>query len=483
MRILVVILVLFVSWFSFGQINFYKQYSESGYDFGQGVVQLPDSSYVVTGSSSSFGDYQSQAFLLKVDSIGTVLWSNNYGGMESDWGRRVLYKEGFGFFIAGFTNSMGNGAYDFYLVKTDENGVEEWEMTYGDFGWEKVHDATLVRDSGVFMVGETSSNATDNQDIYIVRTDKDGNELWSDIIGGAGDDWATTVKVFQDSTFIVAGSTYVEDSLHTRGFFYNYHENGTLNWADTIHLPGNVEINDFIIWGDTIRAVGSHYHDNDSLDVMTFTYVISNGNRISLDTLNTDGDKTGECIATYDDPFPVLLAYNVTTNQTFPGGHDLNIGYYSSSMWFFGEAGKINHEGPDVAGQMISTSDGGVMLVGYTSSDGFGGGNIYLCKFGINHAFPTIIGVTAVYNFVGLEESNVAEFILYPNPASFEFAISTPYEGHAQVTVINILGEVLISGSLVSEGTFNISELCSGIYTVIVETENGLKQSRKLIVQ
>lgn len=483
MRILVFTLAIFISFCSIGQINFYKQYSESGYDFGQGVVQLPDSSYVVTGSSSSFGDYQSQAFLLKVDSLGNVLWSNNYGGMESDWGRRVLYKEGFGFFVAGYTNSMGNGAYDFYLVKTDLNGIEEWEMTYGDFGWERVHDAALVRDSGVLMVGETSSNATDNQDIYIVRTDKNGNELWSNIIGGSGDDWATTVKIFQDSTFIVAGSTYVEDSLQTRGFFYNYHEDGTLNWADTIHLPGNVEINDFIIWGDTIRAVGNHYHDNDSLDVLTFTYVISNGNQISLDTLNTDGDKTGECIATYDDPFPVIIAYNVTTNQTYPGGPDLNVGYYSSSMWYFGEVAKINHEGPDVAGQMISTSDGGAMLVGYTSSDGFGGGNIYLCKIGINHTFPTVIGVTSVYNFVGLEEDSQVDFTLFPNPATSEFTVKTPYEGMTKVSVINLLGEVMISDSLISVGTFNIEKLRNGMYTVVLEPENGQKQLVKLVVQ
>ena len=56
-------------------IAFYKSYGGNGYDYGQGVTQLPDSSYAVTGSSSSFFDGPSQAFLLRVDSLGNFLWS------------------------------------------------------------------------------------------------------------------------------------------------------------------------------------------------------------------------------------------------------------------------------------------------------------------------------------------------------------------------------------------------------------------------
>ena len=99
------------------------------------------------------------------------MWSNNYGGPESESGRRVLYKKNFGFFICGFTNSIGSGGFDNYLAKVDELGNLEWEKAYGGEGWEKVHDAALTKDTGVIMVGETSSNFSDNQDIYIVRTD------------------------------------------------------------------------------------------------------------------------------------------------------------------------------------------------------------------------------------------------------------------------------------------------------------------------
>ena len=79
MRLLIVL--LFISSLSIAQSSFYRLYSGAGYDKGEDVVQLQDSSYVIVGSSSSWGDNQA-AFMLHVDSLGNYLWSNNYGGPE-----------------------------------------------------------------------------------------------------------------------------------------------------------------------------------------------------------------------------------------------------------------------------------------------------------------------------------------------------------------------------------------------------------------
>jgi hypothetical protein len=219
MRYLIVVFSLIVSFNSFEQISFYKLFTDNGYDFGQGVVQLEDSSYVLTGSSSSFYTESSQVFLLKIDSLGNKIWSTNYGGTGSDWGRRVLYKKNVGFFIAGYTNSIGEGGFDYYLIKTDESGNFEWEKSYGSYGWEKVHDAALTRDTGVVMVGETSSNLSDNQDVYIVRTNQIGDTLWTKTMGGNSDDFATSIEPYRDSLFLISGTKYIEDSLVNKAFY------------------------------------------------------------------------------------------------------------------------------------------------------------------------------------------------------------------------------------------------------------------------
>ena len=179
MAIIRILFLVLIAHSSFGQINFFKLYSEPGDDYGEGIVQLEDSSYVITGSSSSFYGAGSEAFLLKIDSAGNYLWSNNYGGTETDVGRRVLYKPNDGFYIAGYTNSYGNGGYDFYLVKTDESGNFEWEKSYGSSDWERVHDAVLTADGGVLMVGETNSTMNSNTDMYLVRTDQNGDTVWT----------------------------------------------------------------------------------------------------------------------------------------------------------------------------------------------------------------------------------------------------------------------------------------------------------------
>ena len=120
MRILVLIISFVLPVFIAGQISFYKVYSDDGYDKGYGIVQLQDSSYMLTGSSSSF-DNNAQVYLLHIDSLGNYIWSNSYGGAESDVAKRILYQPGFGYFVAGTTNSFGNGAYDALLMKIDEN--------------------------------------------------------------------------------------------------------------------------------------------------------------------------------------------------------------------------------------------------------------------------------------------------------------------------------------------------------------------------
>ncbi len=77
-KFVIVLSILVLNAFvGFSQIKFFKIYTNNGYDYGEGVVELSDSTYLVTGSSSSFSDSPAQAFLLKLDQNGDYLWSRN----------------------------------------------------------------------------------------------------------------------------------------------------------------------------------------------------------------------------------------------------------------------------------------------------------------------------------------------------------------------------------------------------------------------
>ena len=102
LKILFFLVCIWLPYLADSQVKFYELFTNNGYDFGQGITQLEDSSYVVTGSSSSFVEGASQAFLLKIDKFGTYKWSASYGGIESEGGRRVLYKKNVGFYLGQF---------------------------------------------------------------------------------------------------------------------------------------------------------------------------------------------------------------------------------------------------------------------------------------------------------------------------------------------------------------------------------------------
>ncbi|MEZ4924049.1 MAG: hypothetical protein R2780_12830 [Crocinitomicaceae bacterium] len=168
-RVLFVISVL--GWLSsYSQnINFIKSYGNDGYDYGKDIKQDLDTGYIVTGSSSSFLSGDADAFLLKVDSIGNFKWSYNYGGPGSDWGESLVLTSDSGYAIGGYTNSFGNGGFDFYLIKTDINGTPLFQKTYGGSDWDQAYDVTQLDDSGFVLVGKTYSYGNGLSDIYMIK--------------------------------------------------------------------------------------------------------------------------------------------------------------------------------------------------------------------------------------------------------------------------------------------------------------------------
>ena len=120
--ILIVILNIWAFSASSQYLNWMRTFGGNGYDEGYSATQLADSSYIIVGSTSSFYNSNQNVLFLRVDSTGNFLHSNfiNNGGYER--GNKIIEINNDQFWIAGFTNSFGNGGFDGYLVKTDITG-------------------------------------------------------------------------------------------------------------------------------------------------------------------------------------------------------------------------------------------------------------------------------------------------------------------------------------------------------------------------
>ena len=197
--------------------GWFKLYSGTGYDRGEGILQLEsDSSYFITGSSSSWGENQS-AYLLHIDQDGNYIWSRSIGGPEMDFGKRILFKNNF-LYVLGMSNSYSsNPDLDIFVVKLTLDGNILWEKTYPMEGWQFVNDAAWKTDTSFVLVGHSTQNPNGIDPGFYFELNTDGDSLHYKDWGMAGSSSGHCVQVFGDSCLVYSGDIYNPDQDRANG--------------------------------------------------------------------------------------------------------------------------------------------------------------------------------------------------------------------------------------------------------------------------
>jgi ribosomal protein S11 len=126
----------------------------------------------VAGYTYSFGA-DGDIFLIKTDANGNIIWAKTYGGTDVDLAYSVQQTSDGGYIVAGKTSSFGAGAV--FLIKTDANGNIIWAKTYGGTYFVGASSVQQTSDGGYIVAGETYSFGADNDDIFLIKTDANGN--------------------------------------------------------------------------------------------------------------------------------------------------------------------------------------------------------------------------------------------------------------------------------------------------------------------
>ena len=185
-------------------------YGESS-DCGQSVQQTADGGYVVSGYTNSYGSGGSDVLLMKTDVDGNSEWMQTFGGSDYDVGRSVQQTMDGGYIITGTTESFGVSEEDVWLIKTDSEGDEEWNQTFDNGQTDRGYSGAQTSDGGYIITGWSW---TGTPDVWLIKTDASGNEEWNRVFGDnlthAG---GNSVQQTTDGGYIVTGTGPIEGNI------------------------------------------------------------------------------------------------------------------------------------------------------------------------------------------------------------------------------------------------------------------------------
>jgi formylglycine-generating enzyme required for sulfatase activity/Tol biopolymer transport system component len=334
-----------------------------------------DDGYLLVGASnySHQNTRREDIYLVKTDATGEIVWGRAYGGDDFDRGNAVIEASG-GFIILGETASTGAGDWDIYLLQVDQDGDEIWSRTFGGPGKERANAIRQTADGGYILVGQTASFGAGGVDLYLVKVDNQGNEVWSRTYGGEHDEEGYDVQQTPDGGFLVLAQVLQGEAVYVDQkpdiFLLRTDGSGEELWSQ--------------VWA-TEDADGGHV----LLPTSDGAYLIAGitapaGNQSKSDVLFVKIDAEGNQI--WNKPLGDQNAVDYGTDAIeLPGGGYLLTGLFDRSgrgaiplirtdadgelVW---TRNLVEGRGNKVGMRLLPTPDGGYLIVGNTDEFGRG---------------------------------------------------------------------------------------------------------------
>ena len=207
-------------------------------DEASSIKQTIDGGFIIAGNTKSFGSGMYDVWLLKIDQFGGKIWDKTIGGSRDDMGDSIQETRDGGFVVAGTTGSWGNGDSDALLIKIDSNGNEQWKKTFGGprserNPWSRGWSVQQTADGGFAMLGSTNSFGSGGYDIWFIKTDANGDKIADKVYGGAYDEEGGSLVKTREGLHILIGSTRSFGSGGFDAWLIMTDQNGERIWDQT----------------------------------------------------------------------------------------------------------------------------------------------------------------------------------------------------------------------------------------------------------
>lgn len=448
--------------------KYYSSFGGNGIDIGYGVTNTLEGKYAIVGSTNSFGNGSTDVYFIKVDSMGFANWQTTYGGALFDVGKSLLQLPDSSYVICGYTNSFGAGGYDAYLLRIDKNGILMWQKTWGGLDWDFGNDIILAPDGNLIMCGKTASFGNGGYDGFVAKFDINGNLIWQKFYGGTLDDDLRSIIATNDNVLATCGQTKSFGEPNGDCYFLKLDLLGDTLFTKRAGGP-------YIDYWSALTQIGSNDYvlagaKTFSASAPTHSYKIAYDYLGNYKYDNIDYNSTG-------DERWISIDGSTLNNNFFAAVRDIPIpafamqGCISVYFNYFFTPAKVNPYGGYNDENMYcvrKTKWGGYVSVGTTQSFNAVNGDVFFMKQDSTIGFYTSI--------VGQNNVTIAnENIKLINLGNNEYSITISSEKTVKCNIIGINGVYYDEILLLENDKINLNKYNENVFFIEVKNKFGQK--------
>jgi uncharacterized delta-60 repeat protein len=269
-----------------------------GFEDGNGVAVAPDGSVYVVGTSDN-----TRALLVKFDPNGTLLWQRTWGGTLGEAGLGVAVSgDGASIYITGQTLSFGAGNIDAFLVKFDASGNLVWQRTWGGPINETAQAVAVAGDGSVYVAGD--GNSFFGNDAILLKFAADGTLIWQrDWRGATGqndESAALGVATSPDGSVYMTGRALIAGSGQN-GALVKFTPDGSVVWERTWGSGLDAALGVTVAPDGTIVMTGNTGFGSGGGDAFMVRFLAASGRAVDAATWGGVDNESGESIAVASD--------------------------------------------------------------------------------------------------------------------------------------------------------------------------------------